>query len=261
VADRLRIARFWWVWTGVNALAELFGLGATAAVVVTLAPLMDGAPLAVGLVLSMLVAVAGGAFEGLAVGIAQGWVLRTTLPRFRVWPWALATAVGAFIAWALGMLPSTIIGASQGAQAASAAGPPPELFNGPMVYLLAAAMGVVLGPVLAVPQWFVLRRFLPRAGWWIPANCLAWALGMPLVFLAADKVPPGISAPGLALAVGGILLLTGAVVGSVHGYVLASMVEAAGYRHAAPTGLHSPGAGDTPAGGDARWQHRTASSR
>jgi hypothetical protein len=58
--------------------------------------------------------------------------------------------------------------------------PAPEISD-TLVYLLAAAMGLVLGPVLGVPQWWVLRRHVAHAWWWIPANAAAWALGMPVI--------------------------------------------------------------------------------
>src|SRR3546814_18107106 len=32
--------------------------------------------------------------------------------------------------------------------------------------------------VLSRSQWFELRRHVPRAGWWIAASALAWAVGL-----------------------------------------------------------------------------------
>jgi hypothetical protein len=91
------------------------------------------------------------------------------------------------------------------------------------MYSLAAAMGVVLGPILGVPQWLALRQHARRAIWWIPANAAAWALGMPVVFVGAGSAPPG----GLLGLVATALLtamVAGGVVGAVHGLALIWLV-------------------------------------
>ncbi len=45
------------------------------------------------------------------------------------------------------------------------------------VYFLAPMMGLVTGAV----QYGLLRRILPRMGWWVPATTGGWLLGMALV--------------------------------------------------------------------------------
>jgi hypothetical protein len=47
--------------------------------------------------------------------------------------------------------------------------------NDLVIYALAAGMGLILGTILGVPQWLALRRHVPKAGWWVPANALAWS--------------------------------------------------------------------------------------
>lgn len=87
-------------------------------------------------------------------------------------------------------------------------------------YGLAALMGLALGPILGLPQWWVLRRHVERASWWVPANALAWACGMVVVFIGAGTVP----AEGVSLSLIVILIATlaaaGAVVGAIHGLAL-----------------------------------------
>ena len=85
-------------------------------------------------------------------------------------------------------------------------------------------MGLVLGPFLGVPQMFVLRRHAPRAGWWVVANALAWAIGMPIVFLGAGAVPHETSAAAAIVIVGVSCLAAGVTVGAVHGLVLVRML-------------------------------------
>jgi hypothetical protein len=88
------------------------------------------------------------------------------------------------------------------------------------VFALALALGFLLGPLLAIPQAFVLRRYLGGAGWWVPANALAWGLGMVVVFAGASSVPGGLRLWALAAWIGGSCLLAGLVVGGVHGVAL-----------------------------------------
>lgn len=54
-------------------------------------------------------------------------------------------------------------------------------------------LGAVAGPVLALFQWRELRHHLAGAGGWMAANAAAWALAMPLVFLAVDAATVGTS--------------------------------------------------------------------
>jgi hypothetical protein len=105
-------------------------------------------------------------------------------------------------------------------------------------------MGIFLGFVLGYPQWRVLRGVVHGAWLWLPANCAAWALGMPAVFAAIDfaqwrgtapfvPLRAGCRAPplggGLAIMMAG-LLFTGALVGAVHGLALVRLASQAQVR-------------------------------
>jgi hypothetical protein len=49
----------------------------------------------------------------------------------------------------------------------------------------------LFGTVVGTFQWLVLRRQVPRAGWWVPVSAAAWLAGMPL----GDMVgPPALGA-------------------------------------------------------------------
>jgi hypothetical protein len=39
-------------------------------------------------------------------------------------------------------------------------------------------MGSVLGVISGIPQWLVLRRKVPRAGWWLVASCIGSLIGL-----------------------------------------------------------------------------------
>jgi hypothetical protein len=113
------------------------------------------------------------------------------------------------------MIPSTLLFTGPDTGAVT-----PSEMSDLVVYALAAGMGLVAGSILGVPQWLALRRHLPKAGWWVLANALAWMLGMVVVFMGTSFIP----AEGITLPVALVLLLfvvaAGAVVGAVHGLVL-----------------------------------------
>jgi hypothetical protein len=158
----------WFHWVLANMAGEFVGLGLAALLGIVLALAVDAV---FGTIQPLVIAIGMvglGTFEGVVVGAAQWIVLRHHLSQVRSRTWVLATAIGAFVAWSLGMIPSTVMdfagdnGASTG----------PDI--GPVVFFgLAAAMGAALGVVLAIPQWIVLRRHVAHAVVWIPANALA----------------------------------------------------------------------------------------
>jgi len=219
--------KLWFQWILANAFGEAVGLGGT---VVVFALLFIYAEKTIGSVLTAALIVLAGTFiEGMVIGTAQWLVLRHPLNKIRWRVWAMATALGAFVAWTLGMIPSTFIFTGD-----NSGGAAPAQMSDLMVYALAAAMGFVLGPILGVPQWLVLRRYLPKAGWWVLANALAWMCGMVVVFMGTNLIPP----EGITLSVALMLLLflvaAGAVVGAVHGLVLIWLLHSA---HKSPTAL------------------------
>jgi hypothetical protein len=219
-ADRGR--GVWLRWVAANAVAECVGLGASALVAVLVLTRDD--PSAAAVVGGAVAVVATGAVEGAAVGWAQWRVLRRPLPSIPARAWIVATVLGALVAWTLGMLPTTLLDLGSMDAAAGETVEPATWVQ----LVLAAGMGLVLGPVLAVFQWWVLRRHLAGAGWWVPANALAWAVGMPLVFLVAGGAPEGVAPAGIAALVLVTLLLTGAVVGAVHGTLLVRLLRGGG---------------------------------
>lgn len=210
----------WFRWILANSLAETVGLGTAFGIGVALFPYLQAPGVLVGLATAGVAVLAGTLVEGTVVGTAQWLVLRRPFPSMRWRTWVLATAVGAFVAWTLGMLPSTLLSTGSGTQSST----PTEPSNA-VVYGLAALMGLVAGTILGTPQWLVLRRHVRRAALWIPANALAWAPGMVMAFVAVDLLFAtgiGISAVVLAIAA---LAAIGAVVGAIHGLVLIWLVQ------------------------------------
>lgn len=215
--------RFWFRWVAANAVGELVGLGTVFAVgyaVFAGGDLPEGRDAQIGIALGMVLL---GAFEGFVVGLAQWSALKSRIPWMNGRSWVIATIVGALIAWVFGMIPSTL--RHMGGEETPSADAEPSLW---FVLLLATAMGLLLGAILAYPQWRVLRQYVRRPWRWIPANMLAWALGMPIIFLGAGSIPDGASTGRLFATILGAITLAGAVVGAVHGTVLMRMVDSRG---------------------------------
>jgi hypothetical protein len=214
----------WKRWVGANAAAETIGLGGSALALVGLIALVDEESPGGIVVMALAAILFGTLLEGVVVGLFQWRVLREPLPALSRHRWLIATAVGACAAWTLGMLPSTLL--SLALEPASVAPPlaePPAA----LVYLLAAGLGLVLGPVLGVPQWLALRRYVRHAGWWVPANMLAWMLGMVIIFLGATNIQQDSSSISVVFIIAASVLTAGAVVGAVHGLALVELVKPA----------------------------------
>jgi hypothetical protein len=207
----------WLRWVLANAIGEAIGLGGSAllwaAAVLYLGE--DSGPIA-SVVLAALAVLAGTLIEGTVVGTAQWLVLHGPLGSLRWKTWVLATGAGAFLAWTLGMVPSTLI--SLMADPSGKAAPPEP--SDAVVYALAAIMGLVLGPILGFAQWIVLRRFVRRAALWMPANALAWAFGMVAIFFGVDLALGAGFGPATIPLLVITLACAGAVVGAVHGLAL-----------------------------------------
>ena len=86
-------------------------------------------------------------------------------------------------------------------------------------------MGLVGGAVLSFAQWLVLRKHVQRAGIWIPANMLAWMVGMPLIFWGIDLVQRLDSKPQMVIIMAGVLFVVGLIVGAVHGLGLVHLAR------------------------------------
>lgn len=199
-----------------NGAAELVGLGAVGALTGWLAGALGPDHSAFGPAVIAL-----GALEGAVVGAVQSRLVRERLPRMRGGAWIGATIAGALVAWALGMLPSMVMG-DTGGEAASPPAIPPAV-----ELLLAALLGAITGPVLGGFQALVLRRHTPRAATWVLANSIAWAAAMPIVFAAAGGMPAhGPDAAWIALALVS-LFAAGFVAGAIEGLFLERILDEA----------------------------------
>ena len=125
-----------------------------------------------------------GAVIGVAVGIAQSLILPRSISRGL---WVLAST----IAWALAWFVGWNLGWS--------------VFGGMGLRMVFVVIGAMAGLLAGTLQWLLLRQHTPRAGWWVLASTVGWAVGL-----------------GLAVSVGRALgwMVAGAVGGAFTGPLL-----------------------------------------
>jgi len=208
-------------WTLANALAELFGLGLTFVITGLVFAKLDSQGTVISIILTFVFAVLSGAVEATVVGLAQWWAMNPWFPMIGRFGWWRGTMIGALVAYVLGYLPSTLM--SMG-EATSQSAPMEEPAQW-IVLLLAAGMGAIGGAVLSFAQWLELRGKVQGAGIWMPANMLAWAFGMPVIFWGVDMAFKMAALWQSVLVMAGSLLVAGAVVGAVHGAFLVRLAK------------------------------------
>ena len=216
-----RLRALWLRWVLANAFAEMIGLGLTFIVIgagLTWLQTLGGT---LSILAGFVFAIVSGIFEATLVGWGQWWAMHPWFPAIRRFDWWRATTIGALAAYFLGYLPSTIMDLGAEASSAAPVAEPPQI----IVLLLAAGMGLVGGAVLSFAQWLVLRKQVQRAGIWIPANMLAWMLGMPLIFWGIDLIQRLDSKPQMVIIMAGVLFVVGLIVGAVHGLGLVHLAR------------------------------------
>jgi len=205
----------WVRWTLATGLGELFGFGLAMGLGGLVYLLMGGPVETVPAWALLGGAVLAGVIEGSVLGTAQWLVLRRYLPDLAPGPWIAATAGGAVLAYAAGMSIGTALGESI------------DLTGVPVVILALCGILYVagLGALLGVTQWWVLRRYVAHAGWWVPANAGAWILGLAVGFAGPSLIEDW-NATGVVIAMGATTgVLMGALVGAITGGVLVRLLR------------------------------------
>lgn len=211
----------WLRWTLANSFSEMFGLGLTFVITGLVFSKLDGQQTITSILLSFVFAVISGGVEATFVGLAQWWAMRPWFPSIGRFDWWRGTLIGALIAYVLGYLPSTLMNMGEATASSAPVAEPPQW----IVLLLAAGMGAVGGVVLSFAQWLVMRGKIKRAGIWIPANMLAWTIGMPMIFWGIDMAFKMSALWQSALLMAGTLLVAGAAVGAIHGLFLVRLAS------------------------------------
>ena len=205
--------RLWSSWTKACGLAEAIGIGITAGTAILIGVTMGEPVTARQRAVVLVLMVAAGALEGLVLGVFQWSVLGEAFPKMSARSWALATAAVAAVGWLLGMLPSTL-----NAPSTMPAEPPSGDVRIVFALFVAPVFGLVAGSAVGAAQWLILRRHAPRAGSWVSANALGWAVAIPWIYVAgtlpAEDTPHFVTfvLAVVAGALGGLCL--GAVTGA-----------------------------------------------
>jgi hypothetical protein len=173
---------------GTGALAELFMLGLSAT---------------------------AGLVEGACLGLAQWLVLRRSFPRLPLRHWVLFTAVGAALAWVIGM------GAGTHAPALA----PPAV----VLVVIIMAAGLVLGALLGAAQALALRRHIGGVGPWIFASALGWMIGLLFAFIGVAMTPE----PGASLYNVAVMVACGAAMAIAPAIATGRVLQAFASRHGA----------------------------
>jgi hypothetical protein len=201
----MRAGGVWMQWVLATVVGELLGFAAPSVVGALFAGPIErlGPPLA-GIVLLAAI-VPAGMVEGAVLAWAQGIVLRHHIPGFAMRAWVAATALAAGLAYLIAMLPHTLVDTSTTDPA--------------VVAVAGGALGLLFVLAMGGAQWLVLRASLPRAGWWVAANAVAWPLGVLVPVVALSLVPDGAPLPAwiaVGIASGAAMgVLVGAITGAV----------------------------------------------
>jgi hypothetical protein len=205
----------WLGWTVATLTGEFIGLALVAATGAAVS-LAFGEPAGVMAAMAAAAMVLAGAIEGSAVGFMQSRVLCRELPALRARAWVRATALGAALAWVLGIAASTY------AQGGLRSGATP---SATAVLVVAVAGGLVLGAVLGTAQWWELRKHVRHAGSWIIANAFAWSIGL-LVAVAGASSIEGETPLVLTAMIGALTgAVTGILVGALTGLALLPLLQ------------------------------------
>lgn len=203
-----RPLRTWLEWTAMVAVATVVGVGFLGAVV-DVAPDPGDGPAAD--VLLVMFAAAAGALEGAVVGASQAWVLRDLLGPGVPRGWTAASAAGGAVAWG-GCLFVNLLAPASG--------------FGSQEWLLAfVIVGFVLGAVIGVAQWTLLRERMPNAGWWIPANGAAWVFGTGVVIAGVRLLEWAGGEVSFVALLALLGLASGLMVGGVTGLALVGLMR------------------------------------
>lgn len=170
----------WRRWTAFVTLGEAVGFGVPVAAGVGAWAAGLPEPVMLGL------AVAGGLFEGAALGFAQQVALRDTLPSLPRRRWVLATSLSTGVGWAAGVTAGALAG------------------NVPVVIAVLAWVlaATVILPALGGAQSLVLRGIVDRPWRWMLVNAGAWMVALIPSFVGPALVPSG--APAAAWIAAGV---------------------------------------------------------
>ena len=195
----------WLRWMLATTVGELVGFAVPTAVGTAIWVIGGEGGAFTSIAMFIFMILAGGG-EGAVLGFAQWIVLHRHIPDVVRRDWVLATALAAAFAWLLAMLVVT-----RGDLAA---------INTVLFVIGVIVIGLMLVASIGFAQWYVLKRHIQNVFWWIPANAVAWPLGIAMPVLGLSLVPDG--SPVEAWVATGVVsgMAMGVVVGAITGIAL-----------------------------------------
>jgi hypothetical protein len=176
---------FWLGWVLASTMGMLVGFMMMFFIAAFMSELFDSELLDIEWLFDLF----AGIMLGIGVGILQWLVLRQRVSGVGWWILAsVAAGYGIFLASFIGISESLSFG----------------------LFLRFTGVAALGGAVTGILQWLVLRGKVSRAGWWVLASTVGWALGMAV----SRAIPLGVD-PELL-----VLIVAAAVMGAVTGGAL-----------------------------------------
>jgi hypothetical protein len=213
VDGRGALVRGWVVWILLTALAELFGILIGASWWIWADGLMPEPDGLFWQISMLLFKALSGVPEGMVLGLVQANLMSRRLPDLSIVRWTAATCAVAVVGWAAGSSFSIFATGPGGGD-----GFDPGVG---LTILMAAGFGLLVGALFGGVQTLALSGLGVKPWPWIVGNAVGWALGLPVIYLAASGLALG---PIWALAaIGG--LVAGALVGAATAVAFAMMTR------------------------------------
>ena len=210
--------KYWKRWTANCAIGELVGIGIAGIIAYTLNTILGEPENIQSRIVILSAMMFAGSIEGLVLGVFQWRILKEKYSKIPKAEWIGYTIVVAMFGWFLGMLPSLFllpqdIIFSEESQSAN-------MTSTFLFIALSIGLGLALGALFGLFQWFSFRKYAHSAGLWILANSIGWGIGIGWIFLFASLPNEHTSLP--IIIIGGMVggLLAGLSVGAVTGIFL-----------------------------------------
>jgi hypothetical protein len=178
------MTNLWKKWTINCAIGELLGIACAGGIAFGINSII-GEPQSLGNKLVVLISMMfAGFIEGAVLGLFQWKVLVTKFQNIPKKEWMFYTILVGILGWFLGMLPSLFfIPNTTEAQTVNEG----MDFSNPYIFaFLSVSVGLGLGAVFGLFQWFSLKKYAQKAYKWIIANALGWGLGLGWIYLFAS---------------------------------------------------------------------------
>ena len=208
----------WKEWTLNCAAGELLGIACAGAIAYTINEFI-GEPQNFGMKIVVLSAMMfAGLIEGMILSLLQWKILVKKFHRIPRWEWMIYTILVGVLGWFLGMLPSLFFMPTELISSETRSS---SDFSNPYIFaMLSISVGLCLGAIFGLFQWFSFRKYADKAYRWILANALGWGLGLGWIYLFASI--PNEESSILFIIIMGVFggILAGLSVGAITGIYL-----------------------------------------